>query len=56
MTGEKCIKCTDRYPGCQDHCQYGQEAKAERERVRTAKAKAISTEAANYYASKKYRR
>lgn len=56
MTGEKCINCTDRYPGCQGHCQYGLEAKAERDRQREAKERQLHREVANYYAAKKYRR
>lgn len=42
---EKCINCTaetGRYPGCQDHCEYGVKAKREHEakmkKIRKARA------------------
>lgn len=35
MTGEKCISCNDRFPGCQDHCEYGRAAKAMRRATTT---------------------
>lgn len=35
MTGEKCISCNDRFPGCQDHCEYGRAAAAERPKGKT---------------------
>lgn len=37
MTGEKCISCNDRFPGCQDHCEYGIAAKAERQKKKHSK-------------------
>lgn len=51
MTGEKCISCNDRFPGCQDHCEYGRAAAAER-----PKGKQSQNEARDYYAAKRYRR
>ena len=58
MIGEKCILCPERYPGCQDHCQYGIEAKKQRKRKQrqAEREKNRNREATDYYANKKYRR
>ena len=31
MSFERCRKCDERYPGCQDKCEYGIQAKKEYE-------------------------
>lgn len=52
----RCMDCPDRYPGCQDHCEYGIKLKTERERQKKERAKAAEHEVHEYYRSKKYRR
>lgn len=56
MTGEKCVSCNDRFPVCQDHCEYGRAAKAERQQRKDQKEKQSQNEARDYYAAKRYRR
>lgn len=56
MTGEKCITCKDRYPGCQDHCEYGRAAKAERQKKKAQQEDKQERAAKTYYLGKKYRR
>ena len=56
MTGEKCIACKDRFPGCQDHCEYGQAAKAERQKKKAQQENKQERAAKIYYLGKKYRR
>jgi hypothetical protein len=41
-----CKDCTKRYPGCQDHCESYQSAKAENERIKAARK--LETEYRNY--------
>lgn len=53
MDFEKCINCTaetGRYPGCQDHCEYGIKAKKEHEakRDKIRKARSVDIQKRNY--------
>ena len=52
MTGEKCIACKDRFPGCQDHCEYGQAAKAERQKKKAQQENKQERAAKIYYLGK----
>lgn len=47
---ERCYKCEERYPGCQDHCPTGIELKRKHEE----RKKKIDEAKAEYYGAKGY--
>lgn len=53
----KCYKCADRYPGCQDRCEHGIEAKKKlnerNEKIRKAKE---TEQEKNCYIAKHYKK